>query len=420
MSAATSRENLLLLPALVVVSMLAPGCNDTDPTEPPRNDPPALAVLGRGDVSDRYTAELWVRGNTAYTTTWGNRFVGGKDNRGNAIKIWNVAGNDPVLVDSIIVENATTLGDVQVSDDGRLLVVATEFVPGSIIIYDLADPQRPRLLSRFSSPNTNSGVHTAEIQRVNGTVYAFLSVDPGPGGPARLVIVDLSNPAMPAEIFSRQMGRPYVHDVFVRDGVLMTALWDDGIGIFDIGGLGRGGTVANPVLVSTTATAGGNAHNIWWFHDPVTGSKRYAFVGEEGPAAIGYSSTGDIHVVDVSDMANPSEVAFFTVPSARTIGGYASAGTHNFSMDEQAGILYAAYYNGGVRVIDVRGDLGSCLASQRSADNRCDLSRMDREIAAGLLNESLPVYIWGVQYTESAVYASDMLNGLWKLAPAKR
>jgi hypothetical protein len=29
-----------------------------------------------------------------------------------------------------------------------------------------------------------------------------------------------------------------------------------------------------------------------------------------------------------------------------------------------------------------------------------------------------PVYIWGVQLVGSRVYASDMLNGIWKLGAA--
>jgi hypothetical protein len=45
----------------------------------------------------------------------------------------------------------------------------------------------------------------------------------------------------------------------------------------------------------------------------------------------------------------------------------------------------------------------------------CDLTRMGREAAVGLVDPANPVYIWGVQYAEGAVYASDMLTGLWKL-----
>ncbi len=365
-------------------------------------DSPPLALLGNGVVAERYTGEVWVRGNVAYTTTWGSRQA-----LGNAIKIWDVTGNVPTLVDSVIVPSASTLGDIQTSDDGLLLVVATEFAPGSIMIYSLADPLKPQLISRYNTALTNPGVHTAEVQRVNGKLYAFLSVDPGGGSQARLVIVDLSSPAAPTQVFTAVMGVPFVHDVFVRDGILITALWNDGIMLWDIGG-GGNGSVSSPIVLGNAGTVGGQAHNVWWFHNAVTGEKRFAFVGQEGPGAIGSSSSGDIHVVDVSNFASPREVAFFHLDGA---------GTHNFSVDEDRGILYAAYYNGGVRAIDVRGDLSSCDPANRSADGRCDLGKMGRELAHWV-GDGQPVYIWGVQLSGGGVYASDMLNGIWKLTPA--
>jgi hypothetical protein len=369
----------------------------------PPTDSPSLAALGHGFVAERYTGEVSVRGNIGYTTTWGSRLA-----PGNAIKIWNVTGNAPVLVDSVIVPGASTLGDVQVSDDGALLIVATEFVPGSIMIYGLADPVKPQMISRYATSLTNPGVHTAEVQRVNGTLYAFLSVDPGGGVPARLVIVDLSNPAAPTQVFTAVMGAPYVHDVFVRDGFLMTALWNDGITVWDIGGAGSG-SISNPIAIGNLGTVGGKVHNIWWYHNAITGEKRFAFVGEEGPGSVGSSSTGDIHVVDVSNMAAPREVAFYHIDGA---------GTHNFSVDEDRGILYAAYYNGGVRAIDIRGDLSSCDAANKSADGRCDLARIGRELGHWIGDAQGQVYIWGVQLSGGHVYASDMLNGIWKLTTA--
>ena len=361
-----------------------------------------LTVFGEGLVSNRYTGEIWVRGSVAYTTAWGNRGA-----PGNAVFIWDVSGEAPALVDSLIVPNAATLGDVQASDDGQLLVVATEFSPGSIMIYSLANPAKPQLISRYSTALTDPGVHTAEVQRVNGTLYAFLCIDPRAGSLARLVIVDLSVPAAPTQVFTAAMGAPFVHDVFVRDGILITALWNQGITIWDIGGAGSG-TVANPIALGNVVTDGGQAHNVWWFHNAVTGEKRYAFVGQEGPGAVGVSSSGDIHVVDVSNFAAPREVAFFHVDGA---------GTHNFSVDESSGILYAAYYNAGVRAIDVTGDLSSCDAVDKSPDGRCDLAKMGRELAHGPAGTG-PVYIWGVQVVGLRVYASDMLNGIWKFAPA--
>jgi hypothetical protein len=381
------------------------GCR-SDPITPATTTPPrtssAMTAFGVGRVAERFTGEVWVRGDVAYTTTWGNRSA-----LGNAIKIWNVLGDTPILVDSVVVPGASTLGDVQTSDDGKLLVVATEFSPGSIMIYDLADPLKPQLVSQYTTPLTNPGVHTGEVQRVNGRLYAFLCVDPTGSSPARLVIVDITDPAAPTQVFTAAMGIPFVHDVFVRDGILITALWNQGITIWDIGGAGVG-SVANPIAIGNIVTVDGKAHNVWWFHNGVTGEKRYVFVGEEGPGSIGAFSSGDIHVVDVSNLSAPREVAFFHVDGA---------GTHNFSVDENRGILYAAFYNGGVRAIDIGGDLSSCAPADKSADGRCDLGKMGREIGHGLDTVG-PVYVWGVQVVGLRVYASDMLNGLWKLGPA--
>jgi hypothetical protein len=385
-------------PAIITCAILTLACGSDNSVVAPTTSR-ALAVLGAGLVPERYTAEIWVQGNVAYTTTWGNRGA-----PGNAVKIWDVSGPIPTLVDSLIVPNASTLGDIHASDDGQLLIVATEFSPGSIVIYSLTDPLKPQLVSRYTTALTDPGVHTAQVERVNGILYAFLCVDPRSGTPARLVIVDLSNPAAPAQVFTAPMGDPFVHDVFVRDGILFTALWNQGITIWDLGGAGSG-TVANPIALGSVVTAGGEAHNVWWFHNGVTGEKRYAFVGQEGPGAVGQASSGDIHVVDVTSFSSPREVAFFHLDGA---------GTHNFSVDENRGILYAAYYNGGVRAIDITGDLSSCPQS-KSPDGRCDLAKMGREIAHSL-GEVGPVYVWGVQLVGSSLYASDMLNGIWKLA----
>jgi hypothetical protein len=376
-----------------------------------------MTVLGAGDFTpQRVTAEIAVRGTTAYTTTWGNA------SPTSAFYVWDVSGDVPALVDSVLVTSASTLGDVAVTEDGQYLVVATEYANGSIALYSLSDPRHPAFVARFASADTYPGVHTAEIGVVSGRRYAFLCVDPGGQSAAKLVIVDITDPSAPQQVYSRTIGTPYVHDTFLRDGVLFLGLWNGGMAIWDLGGAGKGGTPASPVDVGQVLTVNGHVHNIWWLKDPVTGITRYAFVGEESPGQVGTSSSGDIHVVDVSDMSAPREVAFYTVPS--TSSGR-TAGTHNFSVDEARGILYAAYYNGGVRAIDVRGDLGTCTSAETSVPvgasvALCDLTKMGRELAVGLGDRSNPVYVWGVQYLDGAVYASDMLNGIWKLRALSR
>lgn len=415
-----------LLPAALLALSLGACDSPTDDDDDGRGGEPAeIPALGVGTVSERQTSEVWVHGSHAYTGTLGRTAAGGGTNPGNVVKVWNVAGSgDPVLVDSLVVpapeahehaildgeaghghgEGPGRIGDLQVSDDGRLLLVATELGPGSIVLYDLADPARPALLTVYHTDALEPGVHTAELARVGGRLYGFLSINPAAGIPAKLVIVDLGDPLHPVEVWSRAMGDPFQHDVFVRDGVLFTAEWDAGVGIWDIGGAGRGGSPGAPVLVSRTPVLGGNVHNLFWLRDPATGQKRWLLTGEEQPTEAGYR--GDVHVLDVSNLAAPREVAFFHVDNA---------GAHNFAVDETRGILYAAFYTAGVRALDVRGDLGSCAADQKDATGRCDLGRMGREAGRGLHDGTQGVDVWGVHLSGSRLFASDIPNGLWKL-----
>jgi hypothetical protein len=101
---------------------------------------------------------------------------------------------------------------------------------------------------------------------------------------------------------------------------------------------------------------------------------------EEAPASVLASAAGDVHVIEVTDMSNPVQATQY---------GVEAAGGHNVWMDEQSGILYAAFYYGGVRVLDVPGDLDICDASYRNVRGSCDLRRMGRD-ASPLLSRLTP------------------------------
>ena len=195
-----------------------------------------------------------------------------------------------------------------------------------------------------------------------------------------------------------------IHDTFVRDGIAFVFAWNSGVLIYDVGNGIKGGFPVCPVLISSLVTnasgiSGGAAvHNGWWYWspDPNVG-KKYLFIGQEGPplGGIGVGSSGLIHVVDVHDLTNPVEVAYFHK------AGTDSTGTHNFWMDEQKQILYAAYYNGGVVALDVSGTLSGDLSSRL----------IDSLRIGGPGN----TYTWGVQLYNGSLYAIDMLSGLWQL-----
>jgi hypothetical protein len=355
-----------------------------------------LSVLGGGNnVPERYTSDLWVHGSYAYTGTWGA--FPRSSNEGDVLKVWSLgASGAPTIIDSIKTVGISTVSDVQVSEDGQVLMFSTEFDPeGGVYLYSLTDPAHPVFLDHALAAG---GVHTATLAEINGGRYAFAARNPGAAGPA-LLIYNVTDPSNMSLVATVPVPANYgIHDTFVRDGLAFVFAWDTGVIIYDVGNGMRGGSPSSPVevsrlITSATGSTSPEVHNGWWFHNPVTGEKRYLFIGQEGAANIGSTSSGDIHVVDVSDLANPHEVAFFHL---------AGAGTHNFWMDEEKQILYAAYYNAGVVALDVSGTLSGNLSG-----------RLLSQIPPGGNGNT---FTWGVQLSNGSLYASDMLSGLWQLS----
>jgi hypothetical protein len=142
-------------------------------------------VAGGNNVEERFGSDLWVRSDFAYTGTWGNRSGGA----GDAVKIWQLSANGaPTLIDSIIVEGITSVSDIQVSDNGNLLVFSAEGpTDAGLYVYRLTDPRRP---TRVGFANVPQGIHTVSLGRVANRLYAFAARNPS--GPA-LLIYDLSS-----------------------------------------------------------------------------------------------------------------------------------------------------------------------------------------------------------------------------------
>ena len=343
----------------------------------------SFTILGGGNnVPDRFTSDLWVQDGFGYTGTWGG---------GNEVYIWQLGGSGaPVLADSIIVPNISTVSDVQVSEDGAWLVFTAEGGGSSgLYVYQLTAPGNPVFRAKRIVSN---GLHTGTLATIGGKLYAFAAKDPAN---CALEIYDLSQAAAGTVIEASATPIPdnyCIHDTFVRDGYAFVFAWNEGLYIFDVGNGSHGGSPSAPVQISHTRGFGGETHNGWWFWNP-NGEKRYLFIGEEGPGALGSSSSGDIHVVDVSDMAAPVEVGSYH------LGG---AGTHNFWVDEPNQILYAAYYNLGVVAIDISGTITG--------------SMRPRELARIAPGGGGNTYTWGVQLYNGSLYASDMLSGFWQLS----
>jgi hypothetical protein len=383
------------VPLAALWFMAACGGSDdgTGPTQPPPTEFSLRTVGGGNNVPDRFSSDLWVYGSHAYTGTWGHGPRNG--NIGNLVYIWSLdAGGAPARVGSVGMSGINTVSDVEVSSDGRVLLVSGEGGPnGGIYLYDLTDPVHPAFLD---SALANNGVHTATFGGIGGGRYVFAAKNaPDPA----LLIYDVTDPADIQPAATVPIPPFYgIHDTYVRDGLAFVFAWNTGVIIYDMGNGMAGGSPASPVEVSRLATAdaglkaGPSVHNGWWFHNPVTHEARYLFIGQEGPGLLAEGSSGDIHVVDVSDLRHPVEVASFHL---------ADAGTHNFWMDEAHQILYAAYYNGGVVALDVSGTLTG------------DLS--DRLLAQIRPGGDGNTYTWGVQLAGGSLYAIDMLSGLWQL-----
>lgn len=347
-----------------------------------RTRPLTFRMVGEGLERDRYTSDLWVSGAHAWTGSWGVRVRDGEPTPGNLLRAWRLDGDDPIPTDSLILDARTT-NDVKISADGRLGVVTHE---GSndgrngVTLFDLEDPAHPRFITRITE-GLESGVHNAWL---DGD-HLYLVVD---GIGSGLRIFDIADPQSPRQVASYWAGESFLHDVLVRDGLAFLAHWDAGLVILDVGNGITGGSPAVPLEVGRLRELGGQTHNVWYWPD-----RQIAFVGEED-----FGGPGLMHVVDLSEPRAPREIATFA-DSGLT--------PHNFWLDEEAGILYLAWYDAGIRALDVSGDLLG------------ELDRQGRLMGEWTHPSEPPVCwsgfgtcTWAPQLHDGRLYLSDVNRGL--------
>jgi hypothetical protein len=352
-----------------------------------------IHINGHGKNVETYTSDLWPQNSYVYVGT----------HQANRLLTFDVSDPaSPVLTDEQEFD-ARVVNDVKVSEDGRWLVATREGATNrrnGILVFSLEDPAQPELVSEYTETLT-AGVHN--VFWVGDLVYAVND------GTNDLHIIDLSDPTRPREV--GRWGLPVVgrslHDVWVQDGMAYVSYMNDGLVILDVGGGDQGGTPETPVQVSRIFYPGGPTHS-------AIRHRNYVFVGDEdfslqgttpGIPGLGNDPRGPVHVVDVTDPANPKYVAKYEVPEA---------GAHNFWVDDD--VLYIGYYQGGIRVVDVSGEL------------RGDLYAQGREIAyflpaAGPEDAKLPFApnVWGVfpmfgdgwSPAGDMFYATDYNSGLW-------
>lgn len=371
----------------------------------PRDVAMQVEVVGHGAVRDRHTSDLWIwegpdGKDYAITGTWGAS--------GHAF-FWDVT--DPAKPEKIgeVQVDARTVNDVKISEDGRLAVISREGASNrrnGFVVIDISNPRQGLpVLSRYDDELTG-GVHNVFVHKQH--VYA---VNNG----RRFDVVSIEDPKKPTRVGRFELESPghAIHDVWIVDGVAFSSNWSDGVVAIDVGGGGKGGSPTNPVMLGQYKYPSGWNHAAFPYKSKSTG-RFYVFAGDESfPAGLNTEAGGPtiraagwIHVIEWDDWANPREVARYQVPEA---------GTHNLWVEDDK--MYVGYYNGGLRVVDVSGEL------------RGDLYRQGREIARFYSDDPKGVIanspmVWGPQPYKGNIFFSDFNSGLWvvrlKPGPATR
>jgi len=349
-------------------------------------------------------AEFWLHpdGRHGYLSTIGDRMY--------AIDLSNPAS--PVITDSVVVD-ARTINDIMTTEDGKYGVLTRENAStrkNGIVILSFEDPAHPKPIAEFTETVTG-GVHSTFIYR--GHVYL---TDDATGS---LRVIDIRDPYKPRQV-ARWQTRPdeagnSLHDVDVKDGLAYLSYWNQGLVILDVGHGVKGGSPESPQLVSQykydlnslyreVEAVGGpgfirGTHTAWR-------AGKYVFVGDEvfsarprrteGGGVVGLGRAyGRLHVIDVSDISRPKEVAYYEPKDG---------GSHNVWVAGDT--LYMGDYQGGLRVLDVSGEL------------RGDLLRQDREIAHVVTGDPSGLTpnapnAWGAIYRNGLIYVPDINSGLW-------
>ncbi len=358
-----------------------------------RNVRKDVEVVGRGPVRDRRTSDLWV-----WEGTDGRDYaVTGTHSADGHAYFWDVTDPSAIsLVDTVRVD-ARTVNDVKVSADAKFCVISREGASNrknGLVILDVSDLQNGiEVIARYDDQLTG-GVHNVFIAEDH--IYAL-------SAGRRYDILNAEDPTNPYRVGRFEMDTPghSIHDVWVHEGIAYSSNWNDGVVAVDVGGGGKGGAPNNPVMLGKTPYPSGWNHAAYPYRSKSTG--KFLMIG--GDEAFPYQlmederaprrAAGWIHIFEWDEWESPREVARYQVPEA---------GTHNLWVEDD--ILYIGYYNGGLRVVDISGEM------------RGDLYRQGREIAMfrpfdpETLKPNAP-FVWGPQPYKGHIFIADNTSGLW-------
>lgn len=376
----------------------------------PRDVVRRITVTGRGSVNSTHTSDFWpwtAKNGRDYALvgTWGG------DGYGLVFDITDM--NNIVKTDSIKID-ARTINDVTVSPDGRYGVLAREGASNrvnGVVILDLANPAHPKIVSTFDQELTG-GVHN--LFATNDYLFAI-------SGGQKYVIIDVRDITKPKYVSEYQYPGARIHDLWVHDGIAYSAQGGIGAVMVDVGNGKYGGSIEKPKLINVFPVNSG--HEIFPYFQKSTG-RAYLFLGDEemsrkgrvwegtqyslGNATvnapkggIAQTSGGYTHIVDITDPMNPRKVGRYHLEDY---------GSHDIIVEDD--VLYQAYYDGGVRVVDVSGELMGNLADQ------------NREIAVfkpydpSAYTANAP-FVMNAMPWKGHVLFTDFNSGLWaaKLEP---
>lgn len=368
-----------------------------------------IRQVGHGRIDHTRTTDFWVfEGNDGKDYA----ISGSKDAGGKAF-IWNVTNpENPIITDSVKVD-ARSVNDVKVSPDSRYAVMTREGASdrrNGLVLLDLSNPAHPEIAISYTQGLTG-GVHNTWPEK--DVLFALT-------GGEKYIILDVSDIYNPKYISEYNHPNSRIHDLIFYDGLILSAEWDNGVVIVDVGNGMAGGSLENPKFVTNYTLPGGNTHDVIPYLQESTG-KLYLFAGDEvmsrrgmaleGPlgayrlqyneetdeGGIPPSTAGYIHIIDFTDFDNPRKVARYYVEEY---------GTHNIWIEDD--ILYQAHYEGGFRMVDISGEL------------KGDLKQQGREMSVyktfdpGGYVSNAPM-VWSAMPYKGKIYLSDTNSGLWIL-----
>ena len=357
----------------------------------PRDLQGSIEVVGHARVANVHTSDLWVweapdGRDYAITGTWGGN--------GEAY-FWDVTDPSNITPTDTVTVDARTVNDVKVSKDGRTCIISREGASdrkNGIVILDCSDPTDVSIVTEFTKQLTG-GVHNLFIYEdhvyalSNGRHYEILNIE------------DRANPKIVGQFALDTPGHA-IHDVWVKDGIAYSSNWDDGVVMVDVGNGVKGGSPSNPVEIGRYAYPSGWNHAAFPYRDDQTG-KHWVIAGDEAfPNGLNTENeptipAGWLHFVDFSDPQNPSEEARYKVPEA---------GSHNYWV--KGDTLYVAYYNAGLRVVDLSGDLKGNLYEQGR-----EIAHFKPYDPQGRIPNA--AMTWGPQPYKGHIFFSDWNSGLW-------